>query len=387
MPPLTQAPPDDRLPGLHALRLIAAGAIFILHAVFWSARWVEPVLNFVSLYFALGVQLFYVVSAFALMHSTRLYEDQPAWVAKFYLKRFFRIAPLYYIMIGLTLLHFWWIGQPQRSAVEITANVFFVNNLWPDFVFGIPFAGWSVGVEVLFYLIFPLLFVLIRTVRAALILTLSAVIIGEVARRLLDPIPLSMGVYGEFSFPANFRFFAFGILAFMIYDRLRSTRIGSQQPGWLIAIPYHLFFAALSAGLVAAILAWQDSLRPIYRIDMMIWGVLFMVVTVWFTVRRMSWLGWSPIQWLGERSYSLYLLHVLVIYYTKPATLWIFEALRPTLGDWALAPALLATWLVVVLASAITYALIERPSMALARLISRQLKRPSPSAALQGSVP
>src|SRR5262249_32688525 len=157
--------------GLQALRLLAAGAVFTLHCLFWSANWIKPAVDFVFPYFGLGVQLFYTVSAFALMHSTRIYEREPTWARQFYIKRFFRIAPLYYVMIPLTIVHRLVRGEAGvPPASEIATNFLFVNNLWPDYVLGIPMAGWSVSVEVLFYLIFPLVFIYIRSIRAALIL-------------------------------------------------------------------------------------------------------------------------------------------------------------------------------------------------------------------------
>lgn len=370
---------QDRLPGLHALRLIAAAAVFLLHVIFWSARWVEPVLDFVNAYFQLGVQLFYVVSAFALMHSTRLYSDQPNWPVQFYLKRFFRIAPLYYIMIVATLIHQQYINDIPPNPAEIATNIFFINNFWPNFVYGIPFAGWSVSVEVLFYLIFPLLFIFIRTIRSALILSVVAIIIGEVARRVFDSISLQVGVYGEFSFPANFRYFAFGLLAFLIYDRLRKSAWGAADAKAGTVAAYHLTFFALSAAILAIIVAGNTWLRAQHRVDMVLWGLLFLVVTVWWTARRAGWANWAPVQFLGERSYSLYLLHVLVMYYMMPTTAYLFHYFEPSIGPWALVPPILLVWLLVVLASTISYALIEKPGMALGKSIGRALKRRPPA--------
>jgi peptidoglycan/LPS O-acetylase OafA/YrhL len=366
----------DKLPGLHALRFFAATAVFILHTVFWSARWVEPVLNFVNSYFQLGVQLFYVVSAFALMHSTRIYEKEPTWAAQFYLKRFFRIAPLFYLMIPITMVHLAVNAYPAPSNLEVATNFLFINNFWPKFVYGIPFAGWSVSVEVLFYLVFPLLFVFIRTIRSAVILSVLAIVVGEVARRIFDSISLQIGVYGEFSFPANLRYFAFGILAFLVYDRMRQSGWGAKDAKSGTVAAYHGTFLALCGALLAVIVLFNDQMRPLYRVDMVVWGLLFATVTVWVTVRQIGILGWAPFQYLGERSYSLYLLHVLVMYYMRPVTAWVFEALKPSIGDWALAPAIIVTWIPVVIVSAISYRLIEQPGMALGKRIGRSLKRP-----------
>lgn len=366
---------EDRLPGLHALRLFAAWAVFLLHVIFWSARFVQPAVDFVFAWFQLGVQLFYVVSAFALMHSTRLYSDRGGWPAQFYTKRFFRIAPLYYVMIVATLIHLQVVYGTPPDPLEIVTNVLFINNFWPEYVPGIPFAGWSVSVEMLFYLVFPILFVTIRSIWAAVLLLAVAIGIGEVSRFYFDRIPGEIEPYGAFSIFSNFRYFAYGMLAFLIYDRLRQTRWGSPEAKAGTVAAYHLTFGALSAAIFAAIVIFHEQLRPLHRLDMVVWGALFMVVTIWVTARRASWLNWAPIQWLGERSYSLYLMHMLVVVYMQRPNDWLFHQLQPVMGDWALAPVIVVVWLLVVAVSAVTYALIERPGMALGKQIGRSLKR------------
>lgn len=371
--------PNDRLPGLQALRLIAAGVVFTLHAIFWSARFSQPVVDFVFAYFHLGVQLFYTVSAFALMHSTRIYEDQKNWPVRFFIKRFFRIAPLYYVMIVVTLVHLKLMYGTEPNPTEVVTNVLFVNNFWPKYVAGIPFAGWSVSVEVLFYIMFPLLFVAFRTIWSGVILAIAAVLIGEVSRFYLDAIPGPIDPYGQFSIATNFRYFAFGILAYLIYARLRATPIGAPKAHIAIVLAYHAFFAALIAGLFVVILRFEGQLRPMHRLDMVLWGALFCIATVWLTVRRLDFLNWAPIQFLGERSYSLYLMHMIPIVYMQKPTAWVYHQFEPYMQVWALIPTVMMNWIVVVIVSSITYALIERPGMALGRQLERQLKR-TPSA-------
>ncbi|MER9587107.1 acyltransferase family protein [Mesorhizobium sp. M0276] len=119
-----------------------------------------------------GVQLFFVVSTFSLclMQPSHADEDRP--LLGFALRRFFRIAPLFYLLVAFTLLS---VFEPMRDffntnpsgfALNIgtfLTNVTFVFNLVPGYGHqtSIVMAGWTTGTEMMFYLIFP--FVYART--------------------------------------------------------------------------------------------------------------------------------------------------------------------------------------------------------------------------------
>lgn len=113
----------------------------------------------------LGVQLFFVASAITLcLSGAQRSEKSPV---NFYIRRFFRIAPLFYAAI---LFYFLWRGCVQYSelgVVAIPANysargiletVFFVHGFDPRyFNFAVP-GGWSIAAEMSFYAIFPVLY-------------------------------------------------------------------------------------------------------------------------------------------------------------------------------------------------------------------------------------
>ena len=219
----------DRLPGLQALRLAAAAVVFVLHAVYFSPDLAPAVLEVANAYFRLGVQLFFVVSAFALMHSTRVYETAPDWVGRFYLKRFWRIAPLFYLMAAITPFYSYYANSMVTTPTEVALNLLFLNNLVPQYSLSLVYAGWSVSVEVLFYCAFPLAFATIRTLRAGALLLIASIIIGEAARASFTQIRLLVGNYGDFNVLVHLPYFAFGIVAFLAYDKLRRTRWGAAD--------------------------------------------------------------------------------------------------------------------------------------------------------------
>lgn len=172
---------DRLLPGIHGLRGIAALAVVLYHLVHLAKITVPESFAFIANDFGKGVHLFFVLSAFSLMYSTEHTIRRQTWATEYFVKRFFRIAPLYYcIMAGMVL---WPLIKSQTFAVSFQSLLL---NLTFTFGFapwsGIVWAGWTVGVEMLFYVVLPVLLLTVRTTLATFFLLVIAIFVTYAAR-------------------------------------------------------------------------------------------------------------------------------------------------------------------------------------------------------------
>jgi peptidoglycan/LPS O-acetylase OafA/YrhL len=96
--------PGERLAYLDALRGYAILMVIAVHATQYAQSLPQPVLA-VTAQGARGVQLFFVISALALMISWHKRNDG---AVPFYLRRFFRIAPMFWLGIAFFAGLAWW---------------------------------------------------------------------------------------------------------------------------------------------------------------------------------------------------------------------------------------------------------------------------------------
>jgi peptidoglycan/LPS O-acetylase OafA/YrhL len=95
----------DRLNYIDSLRALAAIGVVIFHlrVIAHQGPLSTPDWSQGFIYWVLGsgVPLFFVISAFLMCMLAEGYEKSPRPVLSFYTKRFFRIAPLFYLVILL----------------------------------------------------------------------------------------------------------------------------------------------------------------------------------------------------------------------------------------------------------------------------------------------
>jgi len=212
-----------------------------------------------------------IASGFLMVYQYRRRESvEPtaSWgtAVGFWLRRFFRIAPVYYLFL-LVLLIFWkeyagglktlqladpdhWAKLPIYNPDNY--NVGWVNTfVHATFLFGIlpKFAAsnmsqdWSIGLEMQFYALFPLLYFIFRRISwIALLITsvISAVIINHLFAHLPGPIAGTSGLFSEPTFLLmKLPLFLIGMLCGQIFWDIREA-------------PHRCAFMAITALMISA---------------------------------------------------------------------------------------------------------------------------------------
>jgi peptidoglycan/LPS O-acetylase OafA/YrhL len=176
----------NKLPWIDALRGLAIFSVLIYH----TSQHLEGLpflLKAVSSQGARGVQLFYLVSAFTLflsLDNRKKSERHP--LINFFIRRFFRIAPLFYCAIAFYVWktgigpNYWLEDGHSLTIPNLIAHLTFTNGWHPYWINSILPVGWSIAIEMPFYLIVPYLFKNIKSLDKAVWLTFATLLISKI---------------------------------------------------------------------------------------------------------------------------------------------------------------------------------------------------------------
>ncbi len=351
------------LPAIHGLRGVAALAVVLYHLTHLAGLAVPHAFQFIRRDFGYSVHLFFILSAFSLMHSTDSRINHPRWAHEYLIKRFFRIAPLFYFIILFELARQWASGRDGVDIHSILLSMTFTFNFVPylDFVWG----GWAVGVEMVFYALFPVLLLSVRTHRSALVFLIISVIVSYCIRSALHAQHVSMVPqpkldWSYFAFASNFCFFAMGLYAYRFSHLLDKNSFLTRSAIPLAAI---LLIGGLMFFDFGASLKDSDS----GRLDIIVWGFGLTALIVWQSLLPSYVLASKVFWFLGERSFSIYLLHPIVITFSKGPLMAVYGALSVPLGAYAFFVCAAFVISVTLMFAEFTYRLIEVPGINLGR--------------------
>ena len=306
-----------------------------------------------------GVNVFYFVSALTmcLMWTQRDGESHPA--RKFYIRRFLRIAPLFWLAIPLYLALNG--TGPSYDApdgigpMQVTLTALFLHGFWPDSINSVVPGDWSIAAEMTFYVVFPFVIASFGS-RRHLYLALAILI------NLFNVCVFKPQAYAFFV-----AHYGSGHEAF-VWNALHLSFM-NQLPIFLAGCA--LFFAlrdgfaksdaAMFVGwIVLAFVANRETISHEFN-----YLIINLVLAAFvFGCIRFA-IGWRPLEALGRNSYSMYLSHFAVIHVLHQ--LW---PLADGLASLLIAAALTA--LVSYLVSIATYSLIERRAQALAKHLTSE---------------
>jgi peptidoglycan/LPS O-acetylase OafA/YrhL len=344
-PPLTFAEYQETryFPALDGVRALAILLVFTAHVIyvpFWR-----------KFNGGEGVTIFFVLSGY-LITTLALREETRRGalsLTSFYIRRIFRIYPLYFATIAVYCLLIYGMGfVPDRRAAW--------TGQLPYYLFGFPerhhFANvslgleggpplqslWSIGVEEKFYLLWPLLgFVLLRALGPRF--RLSGRIL--VCLAVFAPCALAPTFWDKGEYVFNYIFIVYGVMAAVLlherapYERLRAL-------GWM---PVALAAIAV-AGVLQVVVLPSDFQNHDYRV---LYGAVVTLALVGITLARgnVAGLRSRPMVFLGVISYVFYLSHSFSLNLVEKTFLGRHELIY-SFGDvlLALPLAIAVSWLV-----------------------------------------
>lgn len=154
-----------RIEGLDGLRAVAVTAVVVLHL----GAFLEPSWSEVAPGGWLGVDLFMVLSGYLITSILVAQVGTRRWGARFYLRRFRRLVPPLALMLLVVGVgdHFGWLNDAPEADFSMTAvtSLLYVFN-WADLhgLIAHDYLAhlWSLAVEEQFYVVWPLVVLLVR---------------------------------------------------------------------------------------------------------------------------------------------------------------------------------------------------------------------------------
>lgn len=307
-------------PELDGLRFIAFLLVFISHNELFAAM---PHFTILQREGWFGVDLFFVLSAYLFTKLLLIEYQKNSTISfkKFYLRRIFRIWPIYYLIIGISILYYLFYQHLtiyKHVWAQILALLSFTDNIG-DAIFGhynhLPFAGhlWTIGYEEQFYVVIPIAILLLaKASRKTRIISFLTVLL------LFNLIRLYF-IYEQIAHPAiyvlpitHFEAILMGIvIGFGGLDFL----LKRFHPLLLFSLGLICFIGIHITPYVAIISNWLMLTYTLVGLS-----ATFILYAVLNSAFLKSILSIKPLMFLGKRSYGLYIYHKFAILLAEKIT-------------------------------------------------------------------
>jgi len=263
-------------------------------------------------FFRLGniaVNYFFVLSGFVL---TLVYRDVRLSYGDFIKRRFARIAPVYYLALLLAvlpILYFHYFKHALRLEhnfyFKFILSALFLQAYIPGYALVLNGVAWTISVEFLFYFLFPFLVVLLKKSRVFIVLTIVLFVISQSVEIFLAHNESEIYVQ-------RLGFFFFNPVA-----HLNEFMIGMTGAYFYFLIKDKDYFKSrlISLGLLAIIVVLIHLLSSNAVILSALLVPIFMLLIIAVAVENPKLLNWTPLVFIGEISYGIYILQRPVHYY------------------------------------------------------------------------
>jgi peptidoglycan/LPS O-acetylase OafA/YrhL len=316
----------QNIPHLTSLRGIAAMLVAIFHFNIYTAQFVDGKLtHFVDTCYMM-VDLFFILSGFIIYHvyAKDFIEGWNGQKFKSFIKaRFARIYPLHFIvLIILGIAYLFNMPQanlPSNNLFSFITNLFLVHSMGLNDLFSWYIPSWSISAEWWCYILFPLIPILFKkNMRAMswclpLIALAIYVSIAYVFPRVLwsdptGPRPTNLDVSYDYGFLRGLAGFILGIAAYAIY---KTNALSSK-----------IFTPLFSSIIVLMIIIMMHFGK--FDIGIIFLFFVLVVSLLYQSHQPIRFLESKTMTFLGHISYSIYMLHGLVLFFIMPIILSFF---------------------------------------------------------------
>ncbi|MDQ0640908.1 peptidoglycan/LPS O-acetylase OafA/YrhL [Pedobacter sp. W3I1] len=286
---------NNRLKYLDAIRGVAVLMVLMAHSTELSnIANLKPMIKHFIESGVFGVQLFFIISAYTLFYTLQHNRKSNT---NFYLRRLFRIAPAYYAAVLFYSFYnqYWGFGT--------MTNFLFLHGFSPKYINSIVPGGWSIGIEMFFYLFVPFLFNYITNLPKAIYFLFITFIVKILAYYIINlPLFSSVAVDGSFMyfwFPNQLPVFAIG---FVLYFYLQEIHSNDEQ----------LISASLT---IAALVIFSImTALPIFENNTIIAAGFAIFLAFLGRSKSYPWLENRLLLFIGKISYSAYLWQYAMIF-------------------------------------------------------------------------
>lgn len=305
-------PNTEKYAWVNALRGYAILLVILIHSSFYFD--VSEIGRSIYNNGDLGVQLFFILSSFTLFNSyaKRQRDERDSLNKNFFIRRLFRIAPYYYIASFIYVLYNV-ARHHEINLKNLIANYTFTNGVYLPGINDIPPGGWSIGVEMLFYLLIPVLFKYINNLRRAVILLVLSIAFSILVNHILidSTTAVLTWIFGEYNqsalyfwLPNQLPIFILGIILFHIN---RSTKFSTASGQAMLAVSIILFIAC-------SYVKFSPDF-PFYLIKReYVYGLIFTLFAIGAYTSQNHLVINKAAQKIGIVSFSMYLNHFLLLY-------------------------------------------------------------------------
>ena len=293
---------------------------------------------------AYGVDLFFVLSGWLIgrLYWLELDRYDSVNIRRFWIRRWLRTIPPYLAVMPFAFLSVYlWRNEPFQWKYLL-----FLQNYETQ----IPFfsVSWSICVEEHFYLLMPLLILVIRYMRLPLQITLPMLIVVGMAARFLDPAAMPGKPFGYSSTASHLNFTGLAIGVWFAFLNVFNNSLWMK----IQKISKWLFFPLLIGFFTIGYWSSDYSYYLGSSYACIVWSVVLAMFTAISPLRVAA---WRATYYLALASFSIYLTHAMVL----NACILITDKLQIAREK------VFPLWLVLILLFGFaTYAIVERTAIA-----------------------